>query len=285
MIQYALPGFTTHLRFNMMFIDLLKSAPELFYNDIKIECLYGCFPNCIMNGGRVIQGERYSIDQINRTFDTIEKAGISIRLTFTNMLIQPKDFDDEYGNNILKAAQGRNAKVIVNSDELGEYISNRYHLNLILSTTRALNGIEELNAMLDRYDMVVLNYNHNKDYEFLKQVRNPHRLEMMVNELCKPGCEYRQKHYESDSLQMLNLAAPVFCCQGGGEGPGFTTRIDNSPTILSNDEIRKLNNSFGISHFKIVGRAQSKQLNTESFLYYLIRPEYHSVVYKIIKNK
>lgn len=75
--------------------------------------------------GRTITGTPYSYDQINETFDQIEKEGLSIRLTFTNMLIKPEQFEDEYSNMILKAAQGRDAWVIVYSDELGDYIFSR----------------------------------------------------------------------------------------------------------------------------------------------------------------
>ena len=161
MICYALPDFTTWLPLNLTVAGMMRTAPEMFLEDVRAECIYGCFPDCIMNGGRVIPGERAGYDQIARTFDAIEKEGLGIRITFTNMLVRPEHFEDEYANDILRAASGRNARVIVWSDELGEYISGRYKLGLILSTTRELNGVEELNAMLGRYDLVVLDYNHN----------------------------------------------------------------------------------------------------------------------------
>ncbi len=286
MIRYALPDITEHLPINLMFSRMMRSAPEMFFDDVKAESMYGNFPRCIMNGGRVVNGERYTSDQINKTFDEIENEGLTIRLTFTNMLVREEHFNDEYSNMILKAAEGRNAQIIVNSDELGDYISNRYHLKLILSTTRELSGVEELNQMLKRYDMVVLDYNHNQDDEFLKQVSEPTRLEVMANELCKPNCQDRQKHYESDSRSQLEYVPFSFFCSGGCETSGYTTRLENNHRhILSNDDIRRLNNTYGITHFKLTGRGCPTKHYSETYLYYLVKPEYRNTVLKIVNKK
>ncbi len=284
MIRYALPDIIKHLSFNIQFSRMMQSAPELFYDDVKAECIYGNFPECIMNGGRVMQGKPYTADQVNSVFDAIEDAGMAIRLTFTNMLIRQEHYEDQYSNMILKAAEGRNAQVIVYSDDLGNYISTRYHLKLILSTSRALKDVEELNQKLEHYDMVVLNYNHNQDDSFLKQVTDPSRLEVMVNELCKPNCPDRQKHYESDSLFQLEHKLSSFRCSGEREGLGYTTRMGKYKHILSNDDIRRLNKSYGISHFKLTGRGCPEDHYLETYLYYLVKPEYHNVVVKIIKK-
>ena len=285
MIQYALPDFTEKLAFNLMFARMMRNAPELFFDDIRIDSLYGCFPDCIMNGGRIISGERASYDRISETFDAIEKEGLSIRITFTNMLVRPEHFEDEYANDILRAAHGRDAKVIIWSNELGKYISNRYGLGLILSTTHELNGVDELNKMLERYEMVVLNYNHNKDDAFLKQISNPTKLEVMANEMCRPNCTTRYTHYLEDSRSQMERIPTSFQCPGGCEGINFTTRTSLSPTILGNDDIRRLNETYGISHFKLTGRNAGFLWCSVVYLFYLVRPEYHKVMAKIIQKQ
>ena len=201
------------------------------------------------------------------------------------MLIKPEHYADEYSNVILRAAQGRNASVIVYSDELGDYISGKYHLKRVLSTTRALNGVEELNAMLGRYDMVVLDYNHNKDDDFLKRVKDPARLEVMPNELCTPNCPTRQIHYESDSRSQLEQIPAFFYCSQECSRSGFSMQTNNSPHLLSNDDIRRLSTVYGISYFKIVGRKLAKGLLLETYAYYFAKPEYRSVMMKILKTK
>ena len=92
MIRYLLPGFTAHLKFNLIIAGMKKTTPELFYDDITFDSMYGNFPGCIMNGGRTITGIPYTYEQIHETFDRIESAGLSIRLTFTNMFIGPEHF-------------------------------------------------------------------------------------------------------------------------------------------------------------------------------------------------
>lgn len=283
MIQYSIPNFVNHLEFNLNFTKMMKAAPELFRDDVSVDSIYGNFPDCIMNGGRTTIGTPYNYDQINETFDRIEKEGLSIRLTFSNMLIKPEHFEDEYSNMILKAAQGRNAWVIVYSDELGDYISSRYQLKRILSTARLLSGVEELNAMLKRYDMVVLDYNHNKDHDFLKQVSDPSMLEVMPNELCQNYCPVRQEHYKNESLSQLAHTEPTFICPGKCFRSGYTSQTDKSVHLLSNDDIRDLNSRYGINHFKIVGRKLAPYIYLETFAYYFAKPGYQGVMWKIMK--
>ena len=164
-------------------------------------------------------------------------------------------------------------------------IASSYHLKLILSTTRKLNSVDELNTMLDRYDMVVLDYNHNKDAEFLKQISDPSRIEVMPNEPCRSNCPLRQKHYEEDSRCQLEHIPPTFVCPYKCSPLGIISQTDQSPHLLDNEAIRKLNASYGITHFKIVGRRITVYANIESYLYYLVRPEYRGVIAKILKSK
>ena len=201
------------------------------------------------------------------------------------MLIRREQFGDEYCNTILKAAHGRNVEVIVYLDELDDYISARYSFKRTLSTTRALNGVDELNAMLARYDMVVLDYNHNKDDEFLKKVYDPARLEIMPNETCQPGCQIRQQHYMHNSRCQLDNTELPFSCGNNHKIKRFTTSPPaDSPTLLSNEDVRRLNRIYGISNYKIVGRSLPIKYSLFSYLYYLVQPEYHPVVQRVLRN-
>ena len=285
MIQYSLPDFTWHLPFNLTLSRLKRTAPELFFDDAEIGSMYGCFPGCIMNGGRYFVGKRYTYDQIAATFDSIAEEGLVTRLTLTNMLITPEQFGDEYSNLILKAAQGRNVEVIVYLDELDDYITSCYAFKRTLSTTRALNGVNELNAMLSRYDMVVLDYNRNKDDAFLRQVSDPTRLEVMPNETCQPNCPIRQQHYIHNSRCQLDNVELLFKCSKDYESSKFTVPPADSPTLLTNDEIRRLYRTYGICNYKIVGRSLSVRSNLNAYLYYLIRPEYRSAARAILENR
>ena len=285
MILFALPDLTNRLSLNLALVRMMRSAPEMFHDDIAISSIYGNFPGCIMNGGRSYAGEPFSEKMIHETLNRIAGEGITARLTFTNMLVKPEHFYDTYSNTILKAASEHNVQVIVNSDALADYISSQYHLPLILSTTRVISSVEELNSMLERYSMVVLDYNHNKDDAYLKKVSDPCRLEVMPNELCEPGCPVRQQHYEHLSRCDLENKPSPFICPQEREKEGFTARTASSPTLLSNEDIRRLNAIYGIRQFKIVGRQESLATTMESYLYYLVCPEYHGAMIRIIKNQ
>ena len=284
MIKYSLPDFTWHLSFNLTLSRLKRTAPELFFEDAEIGSVYGCFPSCIMNGGRFFVGKQYTYDQIAEVFDSIEKEGLITRLTLTNMLITPEQFEDKYSNMILKAAQGRNVEVIVYSDELDDYISSRYNFKRTLSTTKALNDVDELNMMLNRYDMVVLDYNRNKDDEYLGKVSDPTRLEVMPNETCQPNCPIRQQHYIHNSRCQLNNVELPFRCSKDYESSKFTVPPADSPTLLTNDEVHRLYHTYGICNYKIVGRSLSVRSNLNAYMYYLIRPEFRSVTLEILKS-
>ena len=284
MIRYSLPDFTVGLQYNLMFVQLMRSCPQFFFDDITVSSLYGCFPSCIMNGGRTFVRDPYTYEQMVATFDALEDAGLTARLTFTNMLVEPSQFSDEYFNMILDAANGHDVEAIVYLDELADYIKARHGFKTTLSTTRQLPDVASLNRMLERYDMVVLDYNHNKDKAFLSAVTDPARLEVMPNELCNPGCPHRQRHYEHNSRnQLLNQVTPFRDCKH--EGPGFTTRTQTSPTLLSNSDIRDLNCTYGIENYKIVGRGVTSELTLESYLYYLVRPEHRSGLHQALAAK
>lgn len=285
MIQYSLPDITWHLSFNLILARLQRTAPELFFEDVSINSVYGCFPGCIMNGGRFFIGKRYTYDQIAEVFDHIADEELITRLTFTNMLIRPDQFEDEYCNMILQAAEGRNVEIIVCLDELDNYISSRYRFRRTLSTTRALSGVDELNAMLARYDMVVLDYNRNKDDVYLKKVCDPTRLEVMPNETCQPECPIRQQHYIHNSRCQLDNVELPFSCTKEHKLNRFTSPPADSPTLLDNNNIRRLYSTYGISNYKIVGRSLSVKESVNSYFYYLIRPEYRAVAQKVLKDQ
>lgn len=275
MISYSLPDFTVGLRFNLMVCQLMREVPQFFFPDVRLSSLYGCFPSCIMNGGRTFVRQRYTERQMDATFAAVEQAGLKTRLTFTNMLVGEDRFEDPYFNQILHVADGHDVEVIVYSDALDDYISRNHRFARTLSTTRAIMDADGLNEALAGFDMVVLNYNLNKDDSVLSQVKDASRLEVMPNELCNPACPHRQRHYEHNSAdQLADRVTPFRPCRH--EGAGFTTRTACSPTLLGNEDVRRLGRTYGIENFKLVGRGVTSALTLESYLYYLVRPEHRA---------
>ena len=275
-INYTLPDFTVGLKRNLVFAQLMRDCPQFFFDDVRIQSVYGCFPGCIVNGGRAFVREPYSARQIEATFEALDGQGIAARLTFTNMLVEERHLEDPYFNLILDAAADHGAGVIVYSDLVDAYVRARHpRMERTLSTTREILDAAELNRALGAFDLVVLNYNKNKDLPFLDQVEHPERLEVMANELCNPGCPHRNEHYLHNSRDQLAGTVTEFRrCDLSGKD--FFKLAPTSPTILTNDDVRTLHERYGVPRFKIVGRGVAPDVNLESYLYYLVRPEHRS---------
>lgn len=275
-IDYTLPDFTVGLKRNLVFAQLMRDCPQFFFDDVRIQSVYGCFPGCIVNGGRAFVREPYSARQIEATFEALDGQGIAARLTFTNMLVEERHLEDPYFNLILDAAADHGAGVIVYSDLVDAYVRARHlRMERTLSTTREILDAAELNRALGAFDLVVLNYNKNKDLPFLDQVEHPERLEVMANELCNPGCPHRNEHYLHNSRDQLAGTVTEFRrCDLSGKD--FFKLAPTSPTILTNDDVRTLHERYGVPRFKIVGRGVAPDVNLESYLYYLVRPEHRS---------
>lgn len=283
MLNYTLPDFTVGLQRNLLFLRLHRSNPELFFDDVRIDSVYGCFPDCVMNGGRAFVRPRYSRDEMERAFEALEEFGAKARLTFTNMLVAEEHLDDAYFNEILDVARGHAVEVIVHSDMVDRYIRETCGFKRVLSTTRVLKDVDELNAATERFDYVVLDYNRNKDRAFLSQIEHPERIEVMVNELCHPNCPHRQEHYEHNSADQLAHRVTEFrrCDLSGVD---FFGTASESPTIMSNEDVRALERDFGISYFKIVGRGVASDVTLESYVRYLIKPQYQQAARALLQR-
>lgn len=283
MIDFTVPDFTFGLKRNLVFAQLMRDCPQFFFDDVRIHSVYGCFPGCVMNGGRAFVREPYTPDQVESVFCALDEFGLKARLTFTNMLVEERHLADEYFNMILAAGARHGAGVIVYSELVDGYIKARYpQMERTLSTTREILDADELNRALDAYDLVVLNYNLNKDHAFLSQVAHAERLEVMANELCNPRCPHRQEHYLHNSADQLAGRLTEFRrCDLAGKD--FFKLAPTSPTILTNADVRGLHERYGITRFKLVGRGVAGDVNLESYLHYLVRPEHREGLRQAIK--
>ena len=284
MIDFTVPDFTVGLKRNLVFAQAMQACPQFFYSDVRIQSVYGCFPGCIVNGGRAFVLQRYTPEQVEATFQALDQFGLTARLTFTNMLVEERHLQDEYFNMILDAGARHGAGVIVYSELVNEYVKARHpQMERTLSTTREILDASELDRALDAYDMVVLNYNLNKDYAFLDKVAHANRLEVMANELCNPHCPHRRDHYLHNSADQLNGTLTEFrrCNLAGRD---FFRLAPTSPTILSGEEVRGLHERYGVQRFKLVGRGVASDVNLESYLYYLVRPEHRDGLRHAIKS-
>ena len=267
-LNFALPNFTSNLSLNLALVRLLREEPALFREGVRIDSVYGSFPRCRANGGRTHLGLQYADEKIRATFAALNDAGAKARLTFTNMFADEAMLrDDPYVRSILEIARDFDVEVIVYADEVADYLRENYPFGLVLSTTRGISDVETLNAALERFDYAVLDYNRNKDRDFLSRVSRPERLEVMVNELCVPGCTARKRHYEYESRRQLGESLPPF--EGCKRNHEDIFDLFDGPVVLTNEDVTRLREDYGIRYFKVVGRGRRHDALLANLLYYL----------------
>lgn len=276
-MNFYLPDFYYKYKLNMKIIQLLKECPEYFQDNTQIGAVYGTFPNAIWNGGRCCLLGQALLPNIEGTINAYNKLGIPVRFTFTNCLLEEKHLNDTYCNLIMDAANNGQNEIIINSLILEEYLREKYpNFKYISSTTKCERDVNKINLDCKQYDMVVIDYRDNHNFDFLNQIEDKSKIELLLNAHCHPNCPVRAEHYEILSLSQLNFFETD---QSDLHCPGtdnFYKALEFS-TVIKNNELQ-LYNDMGINNYKIEGRLSENIYVIESYLYYFIKPEYQNEV-------
>lgn len=297
-INFHLPDFCGNYKMNLFIADLITEKPELFYDGVRIASSYGCFPPAAWNGGRTVTGavRREFIDMIIKEYNS---RGIPIRYTFTNPLVTEKHLPDPFCNMIARVAENGLNEIIVNVPCLEKYIREKYpKYPLISSTVKQIEDIAALNEELEKdYKLVVLDYNFNNRFDDLEKIVRRDKAEILVNPYCSPHCKRRKKHYEflgerqfehnlqvfgNDRVALKPIPEREFPCPNMSmdfyETVGYETHV--SPEQIFEKYI-----PMGFENFKIEGRMLHPSDVLESYVYYLVKPEYRDRVrLKMYKN-
>ena len=198
MFLFSIPDSGKIRILNFALFEALQNYKEWFYDDFKIDIVYGCPPSCIWNGGRVENGEKYSERWGNDIVKFYMRHGAKYRLNFTNLLIQENHLKDEYANSIAKVVNEIGGFATVTLQILASYIEKMYpNLPIVWSTSSDYgNDIDEkikrIN-FLSKKNIVVLPYELNDN--ILSDVfLYPENLEILVGETCLPNCPKRKEH-------------------------------------------------------------------------------------------
>lgn len=291
-VKFHLPDFAVHYRFNLVFISMLRNCPQFFRDGIEIASVYGTFPQSLWNGGRIINGvcDKSYVRTVVNSFD---KLGIPMRFTFTNPMITEEHLDDEFCNFVLETAQNGKNGVIVVSPVLEEYIRKNYPGYTVTSSTcKRITDLNALNDELDKkYDIVVVDYDFNNKFDLLDRIKNKEKCEILVNACCQPNCPNRSRHYRDIGLHQ------IACCEHIKKNPGKGSEPENYDSdILSNsgcpymnydaadvkkhsthispDAIYEKYLPMGFNQFKIEGRTHNIFNLIETYIYYMIKPEF-----------
>lgn len=225
-VYWHLPGFCYFRLLNQVIMNMMKDYPDRFREGYRIGSVYGTFPGAIWNGGRVSFGLTCKRD-MEKILNLYNSRGIPVRFTWTNSLLEEKHVYDTYCNLIMELGDNGLNQVLVNTPVLEEYIRREYlRYPLISSTTKRITVLESLQAELDKdYYLVVLDYDLNHDESVLEAIApQAGRVEILVNEVCYPGCAMRAEHYRQQSE--LQLAYDIHT--------GFPVPISRLPAVSRN---------------------------------------------------
>lgn len=285
-VRFHLPGLRYNFPLNMLLVKLIEDSPHFFREGLEIASMFGEFPTSKWNGGRYAGGDQCNAEYITNVIRVINAAGLPIRYTYTNPLLTEADLDDPYCNFCMKAADNGMNEVIVVSPILEEYIRKTYpSFKITSSTCKEIKDINALNEELEKdYNLVVLDYNLNNQFDILSQIKEKERCELLVNACCVPNCPRRGEHYrfianqEKIALKNRKLPAgkqmevPNWYCEYGEKTSLYITK--NYVTHISPEAIWETYVPMGFKNFKIEGRTANIFLLIDTYAYYFAKPEY-----------
>ncbi len=278
-IYWHLPGFCYFRLLNQVVINLMKDYPDKFHDGYKIGSVYGTFPGAIWNGGRAVFGITGKSD-IQAILKTYNDKGIPVRFTWTNSLIEEKHLQDTYCNLIMRLADNGLNQVLVNTPVLEQYLRDNYpDFPMISSTTKRITDLDTLRDELSKdFYLVVLDYDLNHNEEVLKAISpEAGRVELLVNEVCYPGCSLRAEHYRQQSQMQLEFDVNTsFPCPNKTQQRTFAECMKR-PAFIKREEIPSYIER-GFVNFKIAGRGMPQDYVKESYLYFLVKEEHQDFI-------
>ncbi len=272
-INFGLPDLLHNFFINRYMIILQKQSPQFFYENHKIQFVYGCFPFSIWS---INQTNKYTnLTTIDNILEYYENNNISVKIMFNNEILSKKHLYDTFSNIILKKANNKNNSVFVSSELLAKYIKKKYPLLDIIRIVD-LKNTNKKNILIDSY--------YNKNIK-IKKIKEKETTYINLNPFCKSDCElyhYHKQYIGNEQIHFCNNK-PIFPCE-------LKTNItfydfQENKNFITLKKIQELRNE-GINKFLIADRGSFLNVNNnynkydiiESYLYYLIKPEFHMKV-------
>ena len=282
MINFHIPCFISNFNVNLTLLDMLNERPEMFYDDFHIASVFGNFPNCIWNGGRNIRGRYFPKEEQQSICEQFNSRGVPLRLVMSNLSLNEHDVYDRYANYIMSNLNNGFNQVIVASPILEEYIRKTYPEYPIV---RSILGAEnDYCDDSDKYHLSVLKRNKNIDLDFLKNIKNKDKIEILVNETCHKDCTREYEHYRALSNKQLYMDDDGDVCF---YGDCKRNRAGN-PFMINREQIKTIYEPMGFTNFKLAGRYNSAKTILD-YTMYMVKPEHQYefmeiMIHEVIKD-
>lgn len=267
-IKFILPDILYSFFINIDIISLQKTKPEYFIDDYEISSVYGCFPFSIWS---LEPNKKYISEQnLKKYIGFYKKSGISINYLFDVENITCEELNDTFSNLLLKLAHDRKNSVIVKSDLLIKYIKKNYPKYKIIKYDSQFISDDFLNHL---------------------KIWNKRNINVVLNSLCPLNCEYRDFHNKYSEAEKKNFSAceKIFPCPLQASTNFYSAQKNSNFVDKSKlaDLIKKGYRNFVISDNKILANTMVKYSSfdiIESYVYYLIKPQYATIVKNILIN-
>lgn len=275
---FHLPAIFNYTRIYELLFKNYHEHPETFKDNVVIGSAYGS-PAAIWNGGRLMLYTHPGKTVLENLRNMMEQYNIPLRFTFTNCLLEERHLQDTYCNLLLEVFNTGKHEIICNSELLEKYIRDTYgdRYKYISSTTKRLvNKNKQQEELKKDYYLVVLDYDHNKDMNFLKKIKEKDKCEILCNPVCVANCPMRNKHYKNISQCQLDFdEAQMFDCPYTKADTLWGAQMQKN--YISPEEINDYLD-MGFSNFKLEGRAMEPFEVIEILLHYLIKEKYHNEI-------
>ncbi|GBR73270.1 glycosyl tranferase 2 family protein [Candidatus Termititenax aidoneus] len=276
-LKFSLGGGLTDNYVIQLFILGREEHPEWFYPGIEIESIFDSFPGLVWNGGRLVEGSLTMDDAMARV-EFFNSRNIGVNFTFTNCLLTEEHIDDPLCNAVLQNFANPLNGVVVYDPRLEAHIRTACpQYKIISSVSKCIyDRRERLIADTEKYDLVVIPPEFNRDLAFLR-LFPPEKVELLVNEGCPPYCKERMQHYIVTSQMVLGLRAiednPYNPCKKVMRKPPA------GKMVLTITELFEILAATGISHMKFNNRGNpSVERSLQEIIKYFVLPR-HSLAF------
>ncbi len=279
-INISLPNFHNQVFLNLCFITLQENNKSVFKNNFEISSAEGCFPYSIWSS---VREQRYiTKHDMETTLSIYSKHNINVNYIFDNNSISKEDLNDNFSNLMLKSAHKEGNGIYVKSDILFDYIKKKYpHFKLIKIADE--NDFQQKDILIsDKYNNIL----RKNDIKFKENAY------ITLNPLCPSDCRHYENHKKYLEQEQLNYygVSDVYVCPLKRDFNFYD--LKNNPNFISEERMQSYIKA-GFSHFRIDFPYIEKSIDInygiydtiESYIYYLIKPEYRDEIRHIIIKK
>lgn len=280
-INFHLPGAFEYFYIYKLLIPMFFNNTKMFYDFVNIYCVYGVPAYFPWAGGR----NGFPLKKYSKYTDVknfYKSYNIPVSITATNLLLSETDLNNKYCNKVLEYYNEPGNSVIVSNELLHKHIRKNYkNYLLISSTTKCLNAEETKREYNNDYDIVVLDYNLNNNWDFLNSLSEEEKSksEFLINHACGIKCPRRKQHYITISqMNLYNIENKVYDFSRCKWQDITFFESMKRPYILTINRIQNEYLPKGFTHFKIEGRNQNNLNLIYALTHYLVKPEYHEEI-------